>query len=81
MTTRRVILLLAMRMTHITTRTTHIQPIPIEMTFFKAQSSKLVGLFSLVRSKRDLRALSFGLRRMSFQLGLAVRICIYVLMR
>ena len=46
-----------------------LQPIPFEMTFSKAQSSKLVGLFSLVCSKRDLRALSFELCKMSFQMG------------
>jgi len=49
-----------------------VQPIPIEMTFFKAQSSKLVGLFSLVCRKRDPRALRFELWKMSFQMGWAV---------
>ena len=39
---------------------------------FKAQSSKLKGLFSLKRGKRDVRALSFELSKMSPQVGLAV---------
>jgi len=36
------------------------------------QSSKLEGLFSLKRGKRDVRALSFELSKMSPQVGLAV---------
>jgi len=39
---------------------------------FKAQSSKLERLFSLKRGKRDVRALSFELSKMSPQVGLAV---------
>ena len=39
---------------------------------FKAQSSKLEHLFSLKRGKRDVRALSFELLKMSPQVGLAV---------
>jgi len=39
---------------------------------FKAQSSKLKGLFSLKRGKRDVRALSFEPLKMSPQVGLAV---------
>ena len=39
---------------------------------FKAQSSKLECLFSLKRGKRDFRALSFELSKMSPQVGLAV---------
>ena len=39
---------------------------------FKAQSSKLERLFSLKRGKRDVRALSFELSKMSSQVGLAV---------
>jgi len=39
---------------------------------FKAQSSKLKSLFSLKRGKRDVRALSFELSKMSPQVGLAV---------
>ena len=39
---------------------------------FKAQSSKLEPLFSLKRGKRDVRALSFELSKMSPQVGLAV---------
>jgi len=38
----------------------------------KAQSSKLERLFSLKRGKRDVRALSFELSKMSPQVGLAV---------
>ena len=47
---------------------------------FKAQSSKLERLFSLKRGKRDVRALSFELSKMSPQVGLAVyiHICMYV---
>jgi len=41
---------------------------------FKAQSSKLERLFSLKRGKRDVRALSFELSKMSPQVGLAVTI-------
>jgi len=39
---------------------------------FEAQSSKLESLFSLKRGKRDVRALSFELSKMSLQVGLAV---------
>ena len=39
---------------------------------FKVQSSKLQRLFSLKRGKRDVRALSFELSKMSPQVGLAV---------
>jgi len=39
---------------------------------FKAQSSKLGSLFSLKRGKRDLRAVSFELSKMSPQVGLDV---------
>jgi len=39
---------------------------------FKAQSSKLERLFSLKRGKRDVRALSFELSKMTPQVGLAV---------
>jgi len=39
---------------------------------FKAQSSKLERLFPLKRGKRDVRALSFELSKMSPQVGLAV---------
>ena len=39
---------------------------------FKAQSSKLESLFSLKRGKRDVRALSFELSKMTPQVGLAV---------
>ena len=39
---------------------------------FKAQSSKLERLFSLKRGKRDVRALSFELSKLSPQVGLAV---------
>ena len=55
-----------------------IQPIPrgltISKSLFKAQSSKLEGLFLLKRGKRDIRALSFEPRlpKMSPQVGLAV---------
>jgi len=38
----------------------------------KAQSSKLERLFSLKRGKRDVRALSFELSKMSPQVGLAL---------
>jgi len=41
---------------------------------FKAQSSKLERLFSMKRGKRDVRALSFELSKMSPQVGLAVHI-------
>jgi len=41
---------------------------------FKAQSSKLQRLFSLKRGKRDVRALSFELSKMTHQVGLAVYI-------
>jgi len=43
---------------------------------FKAQSSKVECLFSLKSGKRDVRALSFELPKMSPQLRLAV--CVYV---
>jgi len=39
-----------------------IQPIPLGVTFSKAQSSKLERLFCHVSVKRDVRALSFELR-------------------
>jgi len=39
---------------------------------FKAQSSKLESLFSLKRGKREFRALSLELSKMSPQVGLAV---------
>jgi len=39
---------------------------------FKAQSSKLERLSSLKRGKRDVRALSSELSKMSLQVGLAV---------
>jgi len=39
---------------------------------FQAQSSKLEGLFPLKRGKRDVRALSFELSKMSPQVGLAI---------
>ena len=39
---------------------------------FKAQNSKLERLFSLKRGKRDVRALSFELSKMTPQVGLAV---------
>jgi len=39
---------------------------------FKAQSSKLERLFSVKRGKRDVRALSFELSKMTSQAGLAV---------
>ena len=45
---------------------------------FKAQSSKLESLFSLKRGKRDLRALSFELSKMSPQVGLAVYMYTYM---
>jgi len=41
---------------------------------FKAQSSKLESLFSLKRVKRDIRASSFELSKMSPQVGLAVHL-------
>jgi len=56
----------------------NVQLIPFGVTFsnalskLKAQSSKLKGLFSLKRSKRDVRALSFELSKMSPHVGLAV---------
>jgi len=53
-----------------------IQPIPLGVTFSnavsKAQSSKLERLFSLKRGKRDVRALSLELSKMSPQVGLGV---------
>ena len=49
-----------------------IQPISLGMTFSKAQSSKLVGLFYCIPVKRGLRALSFELWKMSCQVELAV---------
>ena len=45
---------------------------------FKAQSSKLERLFSSKRGKRDVRASSFGLSKMSPQVGLAVHTRIYM---
>jgi len=39
---------------------------------FQAQSSKLERLFSSKRGKRDVRALSFELSKMTPQMGLAV---------
>ena len=39
----------------------HIQPIPLGVTFSKAQSSQLERLFCHVSVKRDVRALSFEL--------------------
>ena len=39
---------------------------------FKSQSSKLESFFSLKRGKRDVRALSFEISKMSPQVGLAV---------
>jgi len=47
---------------------------------FKAQSSNLERLFSLKRGKRDVRALSFELSKMSPQVALAVytHICMRV---
>ena len=45
---------------------------------FKAQSSKLERLFSLKRGKRDVRALSFELSKMSPQVGLTVHSCTYL---
>ena len=45
---------------------------------FKAQSSKLERLFSLKRGKRDVRALSFELSKMSPQVGLAVHMYLYM---
>jgi len=44
---------------------------------FKAQSSKLERLFPLKRDKRDLRALSFELSKMSPQVGLAVLLVLF----
>jgi len=41
-------------------------------SYFKVQSSKLERLFSLKRGKRDVRALSFELSKMSPQVGLTV---------
>ena len=59
------------RMSHI-----WIQPIPLGVTFSKAQSSKLEGLFCHVSMKRDVRALSFELLKqhlkMSPQVGSAI---------
>jgi len=40
---------------------------------FKAQSSKLKRLFSLKRGKRDVRALSFEVSKMSPQVGLVLK--------
>jgi len=45
---------------------------------FKAQISKLERLFSLKRGKRDVRALSFELSKMSPQVGWAVCMCVCV---
>jgi len=45
---------------------------------FKAQSSKLESLCSLKRGKRDVRALSFELSKMSPQVELAVSVCVCV---
>jgi len=60
-----------------------VQPIPLGVTFSnavsKAQSSKLERLFSLKCGKRDLRALSFELSKMSLQVGLAVRAAYFLL--
>ena len=39
----------------------HVQPIPLGVTFSKAQSSKLERLFCHVAVKKDVRALSFEL--------------------
>jgi len=50
-----------------------LQPIPLGVTFSKAQSSKLESIFSLKRGKRDVRALSFELSKMSPQVGLALK--------
>ena len=44
---------------------------------FKAQSSKLERLFSLKRGKRDVRALSSELLKMSPQVGFAVHQFLY----
>jgi len=44
---------------------------------FNSQRSKLERLFSLKRGKRDVRALSFELSKMSPQVGLAVHIDIH----
>jgi len=53
-----------------------LQPIPLGVTFSNAVSKlkaqKLERLFSLKRGKRDVRALSFELSKMSPQVGLAV---------
>jgi len=46
--------------------------------YFKAQSSKLERLFSLKRGKRDVRALSFELSKMSPQVGLVVPNSMYM---
>jgi len=60
-----------------------VQPIPLGVTLsnavskLKAQSSKLERLFSLKHRKRDVRALSFELSKMSPQVGLAVCMCEY----
>jgi len=43
--------------------------------FFKARSSKLERLFSLKYGKRDVRALSFELSKLSPQMELAVQSC------
>jgi len=40
---------------------TYVQPIPLGVSFSKAQSSKLERLFYHVSVKRDVRALSFEL--------------------
>jgi len=47
---------------------------------FTAKSSKLERLFSLKRGKRDIRALSFKLSKMSLQVGLALHACLNVRM-
>ena len=46
-----------------------VQPIPLGVTFSKAQSSKLERLFCHVSVKRDIRALSFELWALSFNSG------------
>jgi len=59
----------------------HVQPIPLAVTFSKAQSSKLERLFYHVSLKRDVRALSF---ERAFEIvtpsGIGC-ICVYVLPR
>jgi len=56
----------------------HVQPIPFGMSFSKAQSSKLQRLFCHVSMKRDVRALSFELSKMSPQVSLAVLKAMYL---